>query len=108
MFKRIVGFVGLGGRVYLVQVFGAEGFLINRLILNFRKMIKKIILCIGIIGMFAVSQANAAWRYEMQRESCNRVEGATFYVCRPTLLYVGCSVEAQTLCPGYGSPSIGE
>lgn len=67
---------------------------------------KKFILLIGFIGMVGAAQANEPWRYEMVREACNRVEGASFYVCRSTELYVGCSVSAQTLCPGYGGASI--
>lgn len=67
---------------------------------------KKLILLIGFIGMTGVSWGSEPWKYEMQREACNRVEGASFYVCRPTELFVGCSVSAQTLCPGYGGASI--
>jgi hypothetical protein len=67
---------------------------------------KRLICVFGFLGLFGVNEVSAeAWRYEMQYEKCNRVD-TTFMVCRRTELYVGCSVPAQTLCPGYGMASI--
>ncbi len=67
---------------------------------------KRLICVFGFIGFFGVNEVSAdAWRYEMQYERCNRVD-TTFMVCRPTELYIGCSVSAQTLCPGYGMAGI--
>lgn len=66
---------------------------------------KKLFVSIILLFVFAISNAEP-YRYEMVREPCNRVENASFYVCRSTTLYVACSVSAQTLCPGYGEPTI--
>ncbi len=61
-----------------------------------------------IILLFVIIVSNAEpYNYDLTREPCNRVENASFYVCRPTELELGCSVSAQTLCPGYGEPTIG-
>jgi len=66
------------------------------------KIMKKFILVMGFIGMFGVSFGSEPWKYEMLRGRCNNVADASFYACRPTELFIGCSVSAQTLCPEYG------
>lgn len=63
---------------------------------------KKTICLIGFLGIVFVPESFGAMFYQMEREQCNRVENATFNVCRPTQIETECSVEAQTLCPGYG------
>jgi hypothetical protein len=80
------------GALLLVQVFSAEGFFNQSF--NFKFYENEIICVFGFIGFFGVNEVSAdAWRYEMQYERCNRVD-KTFMVCRPTELYIGCSVSA--------------
>ncbi len=61
---------------------------------------KKKVLFLSLILGFCGNNLFAAYHYRMEREPCNSGRG-TFYVCCP-FPNIGCSVEAQTLCDGYG------
>ncbi|TDQ14967.1 hypothetical protein DFQ04_2850 [Algoriphagus boseongensis] len=61
---------------------------------------KKKILLILLILVSGGTNLFAAYHYRMEREPCNSGRGS-FYVCRP-FPNIGCSVEAQTVCDGYG------